>query len=220
MSRPKDRPAETEPPPTPEGPSTIVERAVPPALLTLEPPPALAPHGRSRDQRPTRDFLLFWLADEVYGLPLGAIHEILRMPTITEVPRAPHDVLGIISVRGAITTVIDLRRRLRVADAAPDAGARILLTKLDGETIGLLVDRVEHVERLAEAQIELRSTLHGDTSDFILGIGRRDAAPAPDGASATRRKGAAPKPSPALVRADASRILILLDADAVLRGRR
>ena len=62
-----------------------------------------------------REFLAFDVATERYALPLVVRARDLRVPPVTEVPRAPDAVLGIISVRGAVTTVIDLRRRLRVA---------------------------------------------------------------------------------------------------------
>src|SRR6202000_879011 len=64
-----------------------------------------------------REVLAFSLADETYALPLSCVREIMRVPSITEVPRASHEVLGIISVRGQVTTLIDLRKKLHVEAA-------------------------------------------------------------------------------------------------------
>ena len=50
--------------------------------------------------------------EEVYGFPLSAVREILVPPPIAEVPRAPDPVLGVISVRGQIITLLDLPRLL------------------------------------------------------------------------------------------------------------
>ena len=119
-----------------------------------------------------REYLAFQLADEYYALPLGAIREILKPPAITPVPRTPGHVLGIISVRGRVTTVFDLRRKLRVAEAPHDKHTRVLLVDKGDEIMGLLVDRVLQVYRLAPDEIELSGVVAGDMSEFVHGIGR------------------------------------------------
>ncbi len=123
---------------------------------------------------PISEFLAFVLAGEIYAVPLTKIREILSPPPITEVPRAPGDVVGICSVRGLLVTVIDLRRRLVVEESQTTRRTRILLTETDArEVVGLLVDGVDQVIRLAENEIELASTvLGGEVSEHVLGIGR------------------------------------------------
>jgi purine-binding chemotaxis protein CheW len=87
-------------------------------------------------------------------------------------------VLGVISVRGKLVTVVDLRRRFRLAPAAMDRKARILLTETgSGEQVGLVVDEVHQVWRLSPEEIEPAQVLGGDQPAHIAGIGR------PDGAS-------------------------------------
>jgi chemotaxis signal transduction protein len=121
-----------------------------------------------------REFLLFTLAGDAYAVELALIREILSPPTLTKVPRARHDVMGVCSVRGLLVTVFDLRRRLRVAPKDANRSSRILLTaRRDGEVVGLFVDEVRHVVRLDGSQIELaQSVLGGDAPDHVLGIGR------------------------------------------------
>jgi purine-binding chemotaxis protein CheW len=140
----------------------------------------LALHGRSRGalrhggDGPVQEFLAIVLAGELYGVPLAKVREIVTPPPITKVPRAPREVLGVCSVRGLLTTVIDLRLRLSVTANEPTRRTRILLIQLEGsEVIGLLVDEVRQVMRLGEAQIELASSaLGGDISEHVRGIGR------------------------------------------------
>jgi purine-binding chemotaxis protein CheW len=139
---------------------------------------------RSRDEQLSRHFdvgdepalelLAFSLAGELYGVPLGKIREILSPPPITEVPRAPRDVIGVCSVRGLLVTVIDLRRCLGVEERPSTRRTRILLTQIvSGETVGLLVDDVKQVIRMAESELELASSvLGGDVSEHVVGIGR------------------------------------------------
>jgi purine-binding chemotaxis protein CheW len=119
-----------------------------------------------------REFLIFSLGDELMGLPLASVREILKVVPVTHVPRAPSDVLGILSVRGRITTVRDLRRRLQMPAAPPTRHARILLVQTKGEIMGARVDAVHHVERLRDDEIEPAGIAGGDLPEHVLGIGR------------------------------------------------
>ncbi len=123
-----------------------------------------------------REFLVFSLAGELYAVELTKVREILSPPPITEVPRAPRQVLGVCSVRGMLVTVVDLRRRLGVEESPPTRRSRLLLAPgEEDEMLGLLVDEVKHVVRLAESQIEIASNvLGGDPSEHVLGVGRPD----------------------------------------------
>lgn len=151
-----------------------------------------------------REFLAFELSSERYALPLGCVREIMRVSTVTEVPRAPNDVLGVISVRGQVTTVLDLRRKLHVAEAPVSGKSRILLVDAGREIIGLLVDSVLHVYRLHDAEIELASVLGAEAPPYLHGLGR----PA----------GAAQKPNEVARGAAASELLLLLDPTTLLRS--
>jgi purine-binding chemotaxis protein CheW len=119
------------------------------------------------------EYLAFGLAGETYAVRIAQLAEILRPPPITEVPRAPSTVLGVISVRGKLVTVLDLRRRLRLVEPPIDRRSRILLVDTSaGEQLGLLVDEVQQVWRLATDEIEQASVLGGDQAVHIAGIGR------------------------------------------------
>jgi purine-binding chemotaxis protein CheW len=119
------------------------------------------------------EYLAFVLAGETYAVPIAHVAEILRPLPITEVPRAPATVLGVISVRGKLVTVMDLRRRFRLPEAPVDRRSRILIADLGkGEQIGLLVDEVQQVWRLASEEIEPANVLGGEQPAHIAGIGR------------------------------------------------
>ena len=119
-----------------------------------------------------REFLVFSVGDDLMGLPLASVREILKVVPVTEVPRAPADVLGILSVRGRITTVYDLRRRLRLPALSPTRHARILLLETKDEIVGARVDSVHYVERLRDDEIEPAQVVGGDLPDHVTGIGR------------------------------------------------
>jgi purine-binding chemotaxis protein CheW len=128
--------------------------------------------SKLRSDEVAYEFLAFRLASETYALPLSGVQEILKPPRITRVPRASYEILGIVSVRGRVTTVIDLRRRLRVAEAPMDKNTRVLLVDAGDEVLGLLVDAVLQVYRLYEDEVELASAVGGDLNEYVMGIGR------------------------------------------------
>ena len=155
-----------------------------------------------------REFLAFVLANETYALPLSCVREILRVPSITEVPRAPREVLGIVSVRGQVTTLIDLRLKLEVEAVPIGSRTRVLLVDQGDEILGLLCDRVLQVHRLNETEVELSSVLGADASSYVMGIGRPgQRSRATDNSREVRAKSAAGN----------EEILILLDPIALLK---
>jgi purine-binding chemotaxis protein CheW len=135
-----------------------------------------APQGRlvRRGGRgPVREFLTFLLGEDVFGVDLARMKEILSLPPITLVPRAPPAVVGICSVRGLLVSVVDLRLRFGLEARPRTRRARILLVTTDGgEVVGLLVDEVRHVVRLSEDELELAPALGGEMSEHVLGVGR------------------------------------------------
>jgi len=157
-------------------------------------------YRRSLDERlqetPARRFLTFLLAGEEYALDILRISEIIKVRPVTEVPRAPSFVTGIISVRGTIVPVVDLRLRLHLPAPEPGPAARILIVTQKDEPYGLVVDEVVHVVRLHAEDIEAApATVGGASSEFISGIGR---------------------PPSIMMPGLAGRLLIVLNVDAVL----
>src|SRR3954467_13874853 len=122
----------------------------------------LAPENKSSGRRglklrgPRVEYLAFRLGGDSYAVPSGEVREILKLPPVTEVPRAPSDVIGVVSVRGLLVTIIDLKLRLHASPAEIGKRGRILLVMgADAEVIGLYVDEVLQVFRLAESEVEL-----------------------------------------------------------------
>jgi purine-binding chemotaxis protein CheW len=119
------------------------------------------------------ELLSFRLAREVYAVRLTSIKQIIKLTPITTVPRAPAYVLGIISLRGTIIPVFDLRRRLELPRAEATRKSRIVVVSEGRFTVGLIVDEVEQVARISAAALEPPpSVLAGVEAEFIEGIGR------------------------------------------------
>ena len=111
-------------------------------------------------------------ADEVYGFPLSSVREILVAPPIAEVPRAPDAVLGVISVRGQIVTLLDLPKTLNLHAEQAVSYGRVILIDNEDELIGVAVDSVIQVYRMVPEQIEYASSMSAELSDYVVGVGR------------------------------------------------
>jgi len=119
-----------------------------------------------------RQFVAFRLGTEEYAVAIDRVREILKAPVLTEVPRAPAHVAGVILVRGEVVAVQDPRRRLGLP-GAPGPAARVIVCEGAGERVGLLVDGVSQVLRLLPAEIEDRAQgIAGVDANYIAGVGR------------------------------------------------
>ena len=94
------------------------------------------------------------LAGSPYAVPVERVREIVRLREITEVPRVPNWVLGVVALRGEVVQVVDLRMRLGLATGDVSRSSRIIVLHGDDERItGVLVDAVEQVLRVEEESI-------------------------------------------------------------------
>ncbi|NCO51235.1 MAG: purine-binding chemotaxis protein CheW [Deltaproteobacteria bacterium] len=119
----------------------------------------------------------FFLGEEEYALDIQVVSELIKPRSLTELPRVPAHVLGIMTLRGEVVPVLDLKQRLGITAKAPSGSdaQRIVVCETPGQRVGLLVDRVSQVLKLPRDAIE-KPTLAGDEplTAFILGIGRKD----------------------------------------------
>ena len=120
-----------------------------------------------------RQLVIFGLADESYGVDIGTVREIIRMQEITQVPRTPDYVEGVINLRGKVIPVIDMRKRFGFPVAEHTKDTRIVVIDIGGADIGATVDAVTEVLRLGANSIEPPSSVITTTdSDYLLGIAK------------------------------------------------
>jgi purine-binding chemotaxis protein CheW len=88
---------------------------------------------------------------QLFGLPIGRVHDVFVPERLTRVPLAPFEVAGVLNLRGHIVTVIDMRRRLGLPAGAAGVSKMAIGIERDGEAYGLLVDSVGEVMRISDA---------------------------------------------------------------------
>ncbi len=121
-----------------------------------------------------REFLCFRVSDELYAIDIMEIKEIIKPREITEVPRVPAFLTGILSLRGTIIPVFNMRVRLGLPPSESATKERILVVRKGEEFCGLIVDEVTQVVRIPVDTIEEPpGVLDGVDRDFVEGIGRR-----------------------------------------------
>ncbi len=101
----------------------------------------------------------FYIGDDEYAVEAGEAVEVAKPRPLTEVPRVPDFIEGVLSLRGEMIMVLDMRKRLGMeplADPAPER--RILIVRVEGEKAGLLVDRVAGI---IEAPLSLLEPAEG-----------------------------------------------------------
>jgi purine-binding chemotaxis protein CheW len=121
----------------------------------------------------SRRWLAFSLGSEDYALDISMIREILKPREITEIPRVPDFLLGIISLRGNIIPILDLKRRLGLGVATIDQDSRIIVCQEGDRLAGLLIDRITQVTSIQEEGIEPPPAIFSGRDRALLdGVGR------------------------------------------------
>jgi purine-binding chemotaxis protein CheW len=118
-------------------------------------------------------YVTLTLGEQLCGLPVSSVRDILSDQPITRIPLAPPDIAGSLNLRGRIVTSIDLRRRLGLAPAVDGEGRMSVVAEYGGEQYALLVDQVEEVLTVAPATLEPNPpTLPPPWSQFSSGVCR------------------------------------------------
>jgi purine-binding chemotaxis protein CheW len=116
-------------------------------------------------------WVTFSLADEIYGINVMQIQEVLRYTEIAPVPGAAHYILGIINLRGNVVTVVDGRKKLQLMDVEDITNSRIIIIEVGDQVLGLVADSVSEVTEVPEGNIEI-SQMSDEYADdkYIHGV--------------------------------------------------
>ncbi|BCN93012.1 chemotaxis protein CheW [Thiomicrorhabdus immobilis] len=120
---------------------------------------------------PSARCVLFTMENEIYGIHVKKIREVLRVGKIRKVEGSDYQILGVINVRGVIVTVVDTRILFGMPSKEITDLSRIIIVELDDErTVGMLVDFVMEVKDIPENRFEALSTTKDNASKYIQSI--------------------------------------------------
>lgn len=117
--------------------------------------------------------VIFELSGEAYGVDVTRVQSIIPRQPISVVPGAPAFIEGVINLRGAIVPVVDLRTRFGLPAPATEHKTVIVIVEVTGLNLGLIVDKVTDVAKIATAAIEPPSPLLTSLETaYLHGIGK------------------------------------------------
>lgn len=117
----------------------------------------------------------FRLGSEEYGINIMQVQEIIRLPAIVWVPKAPLFVEGVINLREQVIPVIDLAKRLDVSSKGRTDDTRVVIANIQGNLVGLVVDSVSEVMRIGAEDIEpLPEIMRSSNERCLKGIAKLD----------------------------------------------
>ncbi|EFI33740.1 CheW protein [Desulfonatronospira thiodismutans ASO3-1] len=122
-------------------------------------------------------YLTFYLDQDLFGLNIDSVREVLEYTSITKVPRTEDYMLGVINVRGHAVPVVDLRVKFGLGQGEKTVDTCIIIVELsiheESSIMGALVDGVQEVLDIPPEQIEKAPRLGSKIdTQFIRGIGK------------------------------------------------
>lgn len=120
-----------------------------------------------------RQFVIFKLDEQLYGVDIQSVQIIERMKGIMRVPKAPYCIQGVMNLRGEIIPVINIREQFGLVHKQYSDDTRIIIVKLEDTMTGIIVDAVKEVVELNNDEIEAVQNVQGKmNNNHILGVGK------------------------------------------------
>lgn len=120
-------------------------------------------------------YLIFSIGEELYGIEIRYVIEIISVIPITKMPGLADYAKGIINLRGKVIPVIDVRLKFKKAMREYDDKTCIVVVEISSISFGLIIDKVVEVASIDEENISLPPVIdqnEGGASDYIEGIGK------------------------------------------------
>ncbi|GHU50849.1 chemotaxis protein CheW [Clostridia bacterium] len=118
-------------------------------------------------------YLTFTLGDDIYGIAIKFVVEIIGIQSITIVPEVPQYIKGIINLRGKIIPVIDVRLKFGKEPEEYNDRTCIIVIEIGEVSVGLIVDKVDEVLTIEDQDIAAPpANRTGFENRYIMGIGK------------------------------------------------
>jgi purine-binding chemotaxis protein CheW len=115
----------------------------------------------------------FTVGGDEYAVEIQKVREVIDFREITQLPKAPGFVKGIIKLRGEVIPVIDLRERFGIAQEGHSALTSVVIVEIGRKAVGLVVDNVRHVIRVAPSDLAPSPPFIGGLSGrYVNGVAK------------------------------------------------
>lgn len=119
-----------------------------------------------------KQYVVFGLGKEEYGIDIISVQEIIVPPKITEIPNSPPYMSGVTNLRGRIIPLIDLKKRFAIEGSEDTENTRVIVININNP-VGLKVDYITEVIRIDNDAIEdCQDISTGIDGQFITGIAK------------------------------------------------
>ncbi|MBI4800759.1 MAG: chemotaxis protein CheW [Desulfarculus sp.] len=163
---PRPQPLAQTPAAPPTAPAATPAPAAPSAPRAVAPAALAAPEPQSR----AGEYLTFSMGAESYGVDILQVQEIIGMPRLTRLPRAPEHMLGVMNLRGMVVPVLDMRLKLHL-DGNENGEAVVVVLRVGDKIMGAVVDSVRDVVQLDEERIQTPPDFAGGLRrDYLRGL--------------------------------------------------
>ncbi|MBA4749282.1 MAG: chemotaxis protein CheW [Alphaproteobacteria bacterium] len=137
---------------------------------------SISSHSYSQDRGQSKDYVTVFINDQLFGIPVLQVQDIVRTQSITHIPLAPPEIAGSLNLRGRIVTAIDVRQRLGLpSDVKQRKKLMNIVIETKGELYSLLVDKLGEVLSLPDDKYEKNpATLEECWREISAGIYRLD----------------------------------------------
>jgi len=121
----------------------------------------------------TTQYVTVVIGGQLFGIPIGKVHDVFMPESITRVPRSENEIAGVLNLRGRIVTAIDMRRLLGLDDRAKDEMKMAVGIEYRGESYGFIIDNVGEVLNLTDDSREANPTnLNRNWTNISAGVHR------------------------------------------------
>jgi purine-binding chemotaxis protein CheW len=139
----------------------------------------LAPSDQNTARTDVRagKYLVFYLGEEEFGIPVQKVREIMGVQQITQVPQTPPEVKGVINLRGKVIPVVDLRLKFNMPAKEYTHRTCIIVVQVAGTRgamlMGIVVDGVAEVLQIAGADVEDTPTFGKEVEvSYVMGLAK------------------------------------------------
>ncbi|MDH4127561.1 MAG: chemotaxis protein CheW [Spirochaetota bacterium] len=133
----------------------------------------MSQYDDAKKKESLKQLVTFTINTEEYGLEILKVQEVVRLPHITRLPRAPIFIKGVINLRGNIIPIIDLREKFGMEAKKYSETTRVIIVEVAEKRIGMIVDNVSQVVRVNESDVAPPPPMiSGITNEYLSGVVR------------------------------------------------